>query len=124
MAQCAEVKADAGYRLRQYLAPGPGMMRERVPAAQGAREPQFLDQVGIVNQSFRPRAQVPMKFLILTQYFPPEIGGPQTRLAAMSRELVRLGHEVEIVTALPNYPRGQIFPEYRGSFYRLESLGG
>jgi len=59
-----------------------------------------------------------MRLLILTQYFPPEIGAPQTRLRAMATELVRLGHEVEVVTAMPNYPRGTIFPEYRGRLYR------
>jgi glycosyltransferase involved in cell wall biosynthesis len=57
-----------------------------------------------------------VKFLFLTQYFPPEIGAPQVRLAAMARELVRLGHEVEVVTGLPNHPTGKIFPEYRGKF--------
>ena len=65
-----------------------------------------------------------MKFLILSQYFPPEIGGPQTRLAAFSGELVRLGHEVEVVTALPNYPTGRVFPGYRGTFYRHELREG
>jgi len=63
-----------------------------------------------------------MRFLILTQYFPPEIGAPQIRLAAMARELVRQGHEVEVVTALPNYPSGKIFPEYQGSFMIKERM--
>jgi colanic acid biosynthesis glycosyl transferase WcaI len=61
-----------------------------------------------------------MKFLILTQYFPPEIGGPQTRLQSFAFELRRLGHEVEIVTGMPNYPRGRMFPGYERSFYRRE----
>ncbi|MBV9267044.1 MAG: glycosyltransferase family 4 protein [Acidobacteriaceae bacterium] len=61
-----------------------------------------------------------MNFLFLTQYFPPEIGAPQTRLIAMSRELVSRGHSVEIVTALPNYPQGRIFKDYKGSFYRVD----
>jgi putative colanic acid biosynthesis glycosyltransferase WcaI len=65
-----------------------------------------------------------MRFLILSQYFPPEIGGPQTRLAAMSRELVRLGHEVEVVTALPNYPTGRVFPGYRRTLYRHDRWEG
>ena len=65
-----------------------------------------------------------MRFLILSQYFAPEIGAPQTRLAAMASELVRLGHEVEVVTALPNYPRGSIFPEYRKTLYRHEHWNG
>lgn len=66
----------------------------------------------------------PMKFLILTQYFPPEIGGAQTRLQSTAAELCRLGHEVEIVAALPNYPKGRIFPEYARSFYRREIRDG
>lgn len=65
-----------------------------------------------------------LRILILTQYYPPEIGGPQTRLASMSAELRRLGHEAEVVTGLPNYPRGKFFPGYGGTFYRREILSG
>jgi glycosyltransferase involved in cell wall biosynthesis len=65
-----------------------------------------------------------MRFVILTQYFPPEIGAPQIRLAAVIRELLRLGHQVEVVTALPNYPQGEIFKEYRGFFYKLDDWEG
>jgi colanic acid biosynthesis glycosyl transferase WcaI len=65
-----------------------------------------------------------MKFLILTLYFPPEIGGAQTRLKFFSSELVRLGHHVEVVTAFPNYPRGQFFAGYERGFYRRECLDG
>ena len=65
-----------------------------------------------------------MKLLLLTLYFPPEIGAPQTRLRAMTSELKRLGHEVEVVTAMPNYPRGAIYPGYRGLFYRKEVRDG
>jgi colanic acid biosynthesis glycosyl transferase WcaI len=61
-----------------------------------------------------------MRFLILTQYFPPEIGGPQTRLKSFAVELKRIGHEVEVVTGMPNYPRGKVFPGYEDSFYRRE----
>ena len=65
-----------------------------------------------------------MRFLILTQYFPPEVGAPQIRLSAFARELKRLGHEVEVVTGLPNHPTGRIFPEYRGKFYVREEWEG
>jgi colanic acid biosynthesis glycosyl transferase WcaI len=65
-----------------------------------------------------------MRFLFLTQYFPPEIAAPQVRLSAMIRELVRLGQEVEVVTALPNHPVGRIFPDYRKRFYLCESWEG
>ena len=65
-----------------------------------------------------------MRILILTQYFPPEVGASQVRLSAFARELKRLGHEVEVVTGLPNHPTGRIFPEYRGRFYVREEWEG
>ena len=65
-----------------------------------------------------------MRFLFLTQYFPPEIGGPQTRLRCLAEELARLGHQVEVVTALPNYPRGAFFEGYRGKAYLREERAG
>ena len=65
-----------------------------------------------------------MRFLILTQYFPPEIGGAQTRLKSFTSELLRRGHDVEVVTAMPNYPRGRFFPGYEKGFYKRENLDG
>ena len=53
------------------------------------------------------------RVLLVTQYFEPEIGAPQVRLAAMVRELIAHGIAVEVVTALPNHPEGRIHPEYR-----------
>jgi len=65
-----------------------------------------------------------LRFLILTQYFPPEVGAPQVRLAAVAKELKRIGHDVEIVTALPNHPTGIIDSKYRGKFYIREAWEG
>jgi len=65
-----------------------------------------------------------MRFVILTQYFPPEIGGAQTRLKSFTSELLRHGHKVEVVTAMPNYPRGQFFSGYGKRFYKRERLDG
>jgi colanic acid biosynthesis glycosyl transferase WcaI len=62
-----------------------------------------------------------MRFLILTQYFPPEIGAAPTRLSALIRQLRNAGHDVEVVTAFPNYPTGKIAPEYQGMFFRSEN---
>jgi glycosyltransferase involved in cell wall biosynthesis len=55
-----------------------------------------------------------LKVQLLTQYYPPEVGAPQARLSAMARALLGLGHQVEILTGMPNYPTGRIFPGYRG----------
>ncbi len=64
-----------------------------------------------------------MRFLILTQYYPPEVGAPQVRLEAMANALTRRGHEVEVVTALPNHPNGRIYEGYGHRLYMRESLG-
>lgn len=65
-----------------------------------------------------------MRVLILTQYYPPEIGAPQTRLAALSRELVRHGHEVEVVTAMPHHLLGRTYLGYRRKLYMRDSIDG
>lgn len=53
-----------------------------------------------------------MRALILTQYFPPEMGAPQARLSELGERLIDLGWEVEALTALPNYPTGRVFRGY------------
>lgn len=62
------------------------------------------------------------RWLILTQYYPPEIGAPQIRLRSMAQELKRHGTEVEVLTAMPNYPAGKIFPGYAGRWRMRESI--
>ncbi len=58
-----------------------------------------------------PRADVGKpSFLMVTQYFAPERGAAQVRLAAIANELSRRGHTVEVLTAIPNYPTGRLFP--------------
>lgn len=63
-----------------------------------------------------------MRILYLSQYFPPEVGATQTRAYEMSRGLVRAGHDVTMITEVPNHPHGIIQPEYRGRFYFRERL--
>jgi colanic acid biosynthesis glycosyl transferase WcaI len=45
-----------------------------------------------------------MRFIVLTEYFFPEIGAAQTRLSALTAALRKSGHHVEVVTAFPHYP--------------------
>lgn len=61
-----------------------------------------------------------MKVAILTQYFEPEIGAAQLRYSAFVRQLHRLGHEVVVLTAVPNHPTGRIFDGYRRKPYYTE----
>ena len=55
-----------------------------------------------------------MKFILLTQYYPPEMGAPQNRLSDLARRLTSAGHEVTVLTAMPNYPLGKVYPGYGG----------
>src|SRR5262245_48945657 len=64
-----------------------------------------------------------MRIVILTQYYPPETGAPQNRLSDLAERLMRSGHDLTILTALPNYPRGEIFKEYRGRLVVEERSG-
>jgi glycosyltransferase involved in cell wall biosynthesis len=64
-----------------------------------------------------------VKLTILTQYYPPEIGAPQRRLSSLARHFVHAGHEVRVLTAMPNYPRGAIYAGYGGAAHR-ETLDG
>lgn len=65
---------------------------------------------------------IPRTFLILTQYYPPEIGAPQIRLRALARELRRHDLEVSVLTAMPNYPAGKIYPGYEGRWRFQEKI--
>ena len=65
-----------------------------------------------------------MRIVILTQYYLPEVGAPQTRLAALARELRRHGHDVEVVTAMPHHLIGRVYDGYRGKIYACEVIDG
>lgn len=62
-----------------------------------------------------------MRILLLTQWFPPE---PQQFLLDLATSLHKRGHEVTVLTGLPNYPTGVIFPGYRIKLYQEEVLEG
>lgn len=64
-----------------------------------------------------------MHLTFLTQYYLPEIGAPQRRLAHLAETLVKQGHRVTVLTAMPNYPTGKIYPGY-GGLTRTETLNG
>jgi glycosyltransferase involved in cell wall biosynthesis len=65
-----------------------------------------------------------MKILFLTQYCPPEVGAPQNRIFEFAKQLRKFGHDVSILTAMPNYPKGEIFDEYKGKKVVCEELEG
>ncbi len=65
-----------------------------------------------------------MRIGILTQYYPPEIGAPQNRLSDLAKRLAAMGHEVTVLTAMPNYLAGEIFDGYKRKAYHHEVIDG
>lgn len=65
-----------------------------------------------------------MRIAILTQYFPPEMGAPQARLYELAVRLRDRGHEMTIITAMPNYPTGKVFKDYRWKVFCRENMDG
>ncbi|QVE16157.1 glycosyltransferase family 4 protein [Pseudomonas cichorii] len=54
-------------------------------------------------------AEKALKVLVVTQYFWPE----NMRINDLVRDLSAKGHEVTVLTGLPNYPEGKVFESYR-----------
>ncbi|MGB8227272.1 MAG: glycosyltransferase family 4 protein [Sedimentisphaerales bacterium] len=62
-----------------------------------------------------------MRILIITQYFQPE---PFIKGLSFAKELVKRGHEVQVLTGFPNHPYGKIYPGYRIRFLQREQMEG
>lgn len=61
-----------------------------------------------------------MKILVVCQYYYPE----PFRISDICETLVQKGHEVTVLTGLPNYPEGRVLDEYRHGKKRNETLNG
>ena len=57
-----------------------------------------------------------MKVLIISQYYWPE----NFRVNELSEELIKLGHDITVLTGYPNYPKGEIFEDFlnKRTFYK------
>ena len=51
--------------------------------------------------------------MVVTHYFPPEVGAPQARFSQLAGGLAERGLEVTVHTCPPHYPEGRIQPPYR-----------
>lgn len=59
-----------------------------------------------------------MKLLIICQYFFPE----QFRVSDVSFKLAAMGHDVTVLTGLPNYPTGDIYDGYQWNILPKENF--
>lgn len=65
-----------------------------------------------------------MNILLISHYFPPEIGAPSARLFEMAKYWVQEGHDVTVLTAFPNHPTGIIPDAYKGKKSMIEHMEG
>lgn len=61
-----------------------------------------------------------MKILVICQHYAPE----PFRVSDICEALVKRGHEVTVVTGVPNYPEGEIYKGYENREHRDEILNG
>lgn len=65
-----------------------------------------------------------MKVLIVTERYWPEVGAAPSRLANMAEGMTKHGLEVDVLTSLPNYPKGEIFDGYKNCMSKTEVRNG
>jgi len=65
-----------------------------------------------------------MHILFLTDNFPPEVNAPASRTFEHCREWVRKGRQITVITCVPNFPKGRVFPGYRNRLWQTETMDG
>jgi colanic acid biosynthesis glycosyl transferase WcaI len=65
-----------------------------------------------------------MRILIYSYNYHPEPIGIAPLMTELAEGLVKRGHQVRVVTAMPNYPERQIYEDYRGKLYLTEYKNG
>ncbi len=62
-----------------------------------------------------------MRVLVLSQNYDPE---PVAKPGELARSLASRGHQVTVVTGMPNYPTGRLYPGYGGRLFRVTTEEG
>jgi glycosyltransferase involved in cell wall biosynthesis len=90
---------------------GAPLRRRRVLRTTAKRLPEAL-RLGDVEPAARS-----LRILLVSQYFPPEIGATQSRMQAFAEYLAARGHQVTVICEFPNHPHGVVPREYAGHVY-------
>ncbi len=56
------------------------------------------------------------EILIISNYYPPEKGAAANRIEQLALKLHQKNYRVSVICPLGNYPKGALFPEYKGKF--------
>ena len=58
-----------------------------------------------------------MRIAFFTHYFPPEGNAPASRTYEHCVRWVRAGHDVTVITGVPNVPNGIVYEGYRNRIW-------
>jgi glycosyltransferase involved in cell wall biosynthesis len=62
------------------------------------------------------------EILIVSNYYPPEKGAAANRIEQLALKLNQNKYNVTVLCPLGNYPKGELFPEYKGRFFVKEKF--
>jgi len=65
-----------------------------------------------------------MHILFLTDNFPPEGNAPASRTFEHATQWVARGHQVTVITGVPNFPEGVVYKGYINRWYQREQMAG
>jgi colanic acid biosynthesis glycosyl transferase WcaI len=65
-----------------------------------------------------------MRILIYSYNYYPEPIGIAPLMTELAEGLVKRGHQVRVITAMPNYPERRIYEDYRGKWFLTEYKNG
>lgn len=65
-----------------------------------------------------------MKILFFSHYFPPEGNAPASRVSALCQHWAAAGHEVTVITGVPNVPSGIPYEGYQNRIWQEEPWRG
>lgn len=63
------------------------------------------------------------KIVFVNQYFYPIMNPPGKRMLAFAKYFSKNKWDVEIITGMPNYPKGKLIKKYKGKIYYKEHKG-
>lgn len=65
-----------------------------------------------------------MHILFLSDNFIPEVNAPAARTYEHCREWVKRGHEVTVITCVPNFPNGKVFEGFKNKVWQIDYIDG
>jgi glycosyltransferase involved in cell wall biosynthesis len=64
------------------------------------------------------------EILIISNYYPPEKGAAANRIEQLALKLSQNKYNVSVICPLGNYPKGELYDEYKGKFSVTENRDG